>query len=185
MKITVQNMVCRHCVEALGRILRELEIPCSEVGLGYADVPDGVLTPELEERLDRRLAEQGFARVSDADDRLVQAVKAAVIDHVRNEAECRLKLSACIEEHLGVPYATLSRVFSARQGRTIEKYAIAMRIEWVKELLSYGTLSIAEIAFRTGFSSAAHLSRRFKDVTGLTPTQFVEAGAPRRSLAEV
>lgn len=185
MKITVQNMVCHHCVEALRRILRELDIPCQEVGIGYAVLPDGVLSPQLEAQLDRKLAEQGFARVSDADDSMVQAIKAAVLDHVRSESECRLKLSACIEKHLGVPYATLSRVFSSRQGRTIEKYAIAMRIERVKELLSYGTMSVTEIAFRTGFSSAAHLSRRFKDVTGLTPTQFVEAGCPRRSLAEV
>ncbi len=186
MKIAVQNMVCRHCVAALGQILDEMGLEAREVGLGYAVVPDGSLDDEATvRRLDELLRAQGFERIADADDRLVQAVKDAVMHHVRSEGECRLKMSACIEEHVGTPYDTLARIFSARQGRTIEKYAIAQRVEWVKELLSYGTLTVTEIAFRTGYSSAAHLSRQFKAVTGLTPTQFVEAGSPRRSLAEV
>lgn len=185
MKIAVQNMVCRHCVAALASILEDMGVRPFDVGLGYAVVDDGAFTPEALARFDELLRAQGFERIADADDRLVQQVKDAVRHHVRSEDECRLKLSACVEQHVGVPYDTLSRIFSARQGRTVEKYAVAMRVEWVKELLSYGTLTVAEIAFRTGYSSAAHLSRQFKAVTGLTPTQYVAAGCPRRSLAEV
>lgn len=186
MKIAIQNMVCRHCVQAVARILGQLGIEAREVGLGYAEIPDGALDgDDTRHRLDDMLREQGFERISDADSRTVQAVKTAVMHHVRSESDCRLKLSACIEKHVGMPYETASRIFSAREGRTIEKYAIAMRVEWVKELLSYGTLTVSEIAFRTGYSSTAHLSRQFKAVTGLTPTQFVESGAPRLPLPEV
>lgn len=184
-------MVCRHCVDAVSRILDSLGLTPDEVGLGYAVVPDDKLTDEMLTCLDKQLAQQGFVRIANREDEIVQQIKQAVIDHVRSEKEtcadkgCKLKLSACIEEHIGIPYDTLSRIFSARQGRTIEKFAIAMRVEWVKELLSYGNLTVAEIAYRTGYYGTAHLSRQFKAVTGLTPTQFVAAGAPRLSLSDV
>ena len=185
MRIDIRNMVCRHCVQALREILAELGVEPVEVGLGYALLSCDFLPDEVLAALDCRLAEEGFQRITDADDRVVQQVKDAVILHVRNEDECRLKLSVCVERHIGMAYESASRIFSAREGRTIEKYAIAMRVEWVKELLAYRQYSVAEIADRTGYSSAAHLSRQFKSVTGLTPTQFLESGTPRRSLADV
>ena len=185
MKIAVRNMVCRHCVAALARILESIDIEPLEVGLGYAIVADDAFTPGSLARFDSLLRREGFERIADGADAIVQKVKDAVMHYVRSQADCRLKLSAYIEEQVGMPYDTLTRIFSGRQGRTIEKFAIAMRVEWVKELLSYGNLTITEIAYRTGYSSAAHLSRQFKAVTGLTPTQFIEAGCPRLSLADV
>ena len=78
--------------------------------------------------LDRELQEQGFSRVSNPEELLVERVKLAVLHHVRDEQECRLKLSACVEENIsGSLMRRLLRIFSQRQGRTIEKYAIALR----------------------------------------------------------
>ena len=58
-------------------------------------------------------------------------------------------------------------------------------LEWVKELLAAGYERLSDVAWRTGYSSVAHLSRQFKAVTGLTPTQYMASGHPRRSLGEV
>ncbi len=79
----------------------------------------------------------------------------------------------------------MSRVFSAHEGRTLEKYQMAQRVEWVKELLGYGQYTISEIADMTGYSSTAHLSRQFKSVTGLTPTEYLRTSMERRGLNEV
>lgn len=79
-------------------------------------------------------------------------VKLAVLHHVRDQEECHYNLSACIEKHVGVAYDTLSRIFSQNEGRTIERYHIAQKVERVKELLGYKELTLAEIAFRTGYS---------------------------------
>lgn len=83
-------------------------------------------------------------------------------------------------EKLKTDYATLSRLFVAAEGRTIEKFYLLQRIEYVKELIEYGDLSIKEIAWRTGFSSVAHLSRQFKQLTGLTPTAYRDLGVSDR-----
>ena len=49
----------------------------------------------------------------------------------------------------------------------------------VKDAKDYGQLTVSEIAYRTGYSSVAHLSRQFKQVTGLTPSQY-RAARPQR-----
>ena len=55
---------------------------------------------------------------------------------------------------------------------TIEKYYIMQRIERVKELLSYGEMTLNEIAVKLNYSSIAYLSAQFKTITGLTPSQY-------------
>ena len=63
---------------------------------------------------------------------------------------------------------------------TVEKYVIAQKIERAKELLTYGELTLNEIADRLSYSSTAYLSAQFKSVTGLTPTQFRQQKEKRR-----
>lgn len=72
------------------------------------------------------------------------------------------------------------------EGVTIEKFIIAQKIERVKELLVYDELTMGEIAWRLGYSSSQHLSNQFRQVTGMTPTQFKgHHGQGRRRLDEL
>lgn len=178
-------MVCRHCVAAVTGILERLHIPFESVEIGSAKVDDTALDEETLARLDKELQKEGFERVVDSDSMTVEKIKHAVLHHVRDEEECHLNLSACIEERVGMPYDTLSRIFSQKEGRTIEKYHIAQKIERVKELLGYGQMNLAEIADRTGYSSASHLSRQFKQITGLTPSEYIRVAPDRKPLNEV
>lgn len=184
MVIPLKGMVCRHCIRAVEAALKTAAIAGAQVALGEAVVPDGTVTPEKLAILDRELAAGGFARITDADTRLVEQVKQIVIAHIRNadSTDSGANLSTVITRQLPVDYSTVSRIFSAVEGRTIEKFAILQRIEYVKELLAYRELTISEIAYRTGYSSAAHLSRQFKQVTGLTPTDYLRSPLPRLSL---
>lgn len=77
-----------------------------------------------------------------------------------------------MSEKLAADYSTLSSIFSAEEKNTIEHYYIQQKIERAKELLSYGELTLSEIAFQLNYSSVAHLSAQFKKETGLTPSQF-------------
>lgn len=186
MELLIKNMVCRHCVEAVRGILSRQGLAPVTVELGRAEISDGNLTVSQLEALDGALAEAGFARITDPDTAIVEQVKQAVMHHVRSEDECRLNLSECIERQLQMPYDAVSRVFSRREGRTVESYCTAQRIERVKEFLEYGELTLSEIAWKTGFSSPAHLSRRFKEITGLTPSAY-RASHPvqRKFLTEI
>ena len=171
-EIIIGNMVCRHCVAAVAGALSDMGFHTAEVRLGKAEINAEELTPDKYAEIDRRLNALGFVRIQDPNTAIVERAKLAVIDHVRNETECRKNLSACMEEHLDMSYDVISRQYSAKEGRTIEKYHIAQKIERVKELLDFGNLTLGEIAFRTGYSSTAHLSRQFKNATGMTPTEY-------------
>ncbi|MCM1522243.1 MAG: helix-turn-helix domain-containing protein [Muribaculaceae bacterium] len=184
MRLKIKGMVCNHCVEAVRRVLSEAGLTVKNVSLGEAEVEES-LDDDALRMLDSLLASQGFSRPISPDEALVERIKQAVIRHVRAADRCRLNLSACLEEHLHTPYDTLSRVFSSLEGRTVEKYQIAQRVEWVKELLGYGEMTVAEIADYTGYSSAAHLSRQFKSVTGLTPSQYQATTSTRHPLNEI
>ena len=41
-------------------------------------------------------------------------------------------------------------------------------------------MNLSEIAYQLGYSSVAHLSAQFKNVTGLTPSHLKKAGTTHR-----
>lgn len=185
MDIKIKNMVCRHCVAAVTGALGALGLDVREVTLGHAVIGEQSLDTSTLDRLDNALRDLGFERIVNPADEIVDTVKRTINDHIAEGDSCHFNLSACIEAQLPVSYDTASRIFSQSEGRTIEKYYNACRIERVKELLGYGTMTLGEIALETGYSSTAHLSRRFKEVTGMTPTQYLSSGHGRRSLNEL
>ena len=85
-------------------------------------------------------------------------------------------MSDCLSQRLNRDYSALSKLFSEVRGITIERFAIIHRIEYAKELLCYSQLSTSEVAYKLGYSSPAHLSSQFKQVTGMTPKEFRALG---------
>jgi AraC family transcriptional regulator len=77
-----------------------------------------------------------------------------------------------LAKNTGASYGYLSRIFSQQEGITIEKYLIKLKIEKAKELLKYEDMNSEEIAYQLNYSSLAHLSKQFKEVTGYTITDF-------------
>lgn len=174
MKLSVKNMVCDRCILAVSRLCAELAIPVREVRLGVIETA-GELDEPQKERLGERLCELGFEIIGDKNAETVERIKLALIDIARSDEPNVKKLSVELSERLGADYRTLSRLFSASEGRTIENYFIAQKIERVKELIAYGQHTLSEIAYRCSYSSVAHLSRQFRQLTGMTPTQFASA----------
>lgn len=64
------------------------------------------------------------------------------------------------------------RVFKRCTGQTPHAYLMRRRVERAQQLLRRGD-SIADTAYGAGFTDQAHLSRRFKQIVGVTPGEFV------------
>ncbi|HEY0975953.1 MAG TPA: AraC family transcriptional regulator, partial [Flavobacteriales bacterium] len=123
---------------------------------------------------------------NDRDTAIVERIKATIVQLVHHtDADGPVRLSEHLSARLNKEYSGLSAVFSDVEGTTVEQYFLLQRVERVKELIGYGELTMAEIAHRTGFSSAAHLSAQFKKFTGMTPTAFKRSGAKRAPLDQV
>jgi AraC family transcriptional regulator len=52
------------------------------------------------------------------------------------------------------------------------QYLLQQRIERAKQLLKEGDRSIMDIAFLCGFNSHSHLSKQFRQLTGITPKAY-------------
>ena len=177
-------MVCPRCEMVVTDILRRLGLHPEQVVLGRADLASE-LTPELKEKLVEELQAVGFELAEDPESQMVNAVKQFIMQLVLNPPASPQPLSALISQRLKLDYNSVSRTFSAKEGKTIESYAIGLRVERVKELLEYGHLSIKQIAFKLGYSSVAHLSRQFKKVTGQPPSAYRSGkDSQRRPISE-
>ena len=186
MLLRIKNMVCDRCVMVVRTELERAGCRVLAIRLGEAEV-EGGLSPGEKARLAVRLEALGFELLEDRRARMIEAVKRAVIELVRaEEVMPDVRLSEYLQERLRVDYRQISTLFSETEGRTVEKYFIAQKIERVKELLVYDELSLGEIAFRLGYSSVAHLSAQFKQVTGMTPSRYkLEGSAGRRTIDSV
>lgn len=67
-----------------------------------------------------------------------------------------------------------SRLFKRSLDISPYQYLLHQRIERAKELLKQSDRSIMEIALSCGFNSHSHLSKQFRQLTGMTPSVYRE-----------
>ena len=181
-------MVCPRCVEAVKQEFEKLDIDIEivDIELGRVTTAKG-LVEEQKKALESNLATRGFELLDDKQTQIINEIKSIIIQQIHYSNEpLVVNFSTLLTEKMPYDYAYLSRLFSSVEGRTIEKFILAQKVEKVKELLAYQELSLSEIAFQLNYSSSAHLSSQFKKVTGMTPSKFKQLQQQeRRSLDKI
>lgn len=178
MKLLIKNMVCPRCISAVSDLFVSEGVTVKSINLGDVETEEELTQDQLLS-VGSKLKDIGFELLDDPRSQLVEQIRVAVQQWVRMDEE-RPKLSDYLSRHLNKDYSTISKLFSEVRGVTIERFSILHRIEYAKELLCYSQLSTSEIAYRLGYSSPAHLSSQFKQVTGMTPKVFRELEKPGR-----
>lgn len=138
-------------------------------------------------KIAEKLNQFGFELLEDRKTQIAEQLKTSIINLVHYTKEpLKVNLSAYLSEQINLDYTHLSTIFSEIENQTIEKYFIAQKIEKAKEILTYGELTLSEIAYQLNYSSVAHLSAQFKKVTGSTPSVFkLEKLERRKTLDEI
>ena len=80
--------------------------------------------------------------------------------------------NSSLAEYLHIHPNHFIRYFKSEIGETPQKYIMLRRIEWAKRLLEETSLSISEIAETTGLCDGAHLSKLFKKIYAISPSQY-------------
>ena len=179
MKLLIKNMVCPRCISAVSDLFVSEGVTVKSINLGDVETQEELTQDQLLS-VGSKLKDIGFELLDDPRSQLVEQIRIAVQQWVRMDEE-RPKMSDYLSRILNKDYSTLSKLFSEVRGVTIERFSILHRIEYAKELLCYSQLSTSEIAYRLGYSSPAHLSSQFKQVTGMTPKVFRELEKPGRT----
>lgn len=163
----IKNMVCDRCIKVLQNELEGKEIKVLAIELGKLKV-------EIKNHLDEKtlndiISENGFVLIQGFERQLVEQVKRELILLLKNlPLVVPQKLSLYLEKNLNTEYSKISKVFSYTEGLTIEKYFIKLKIEKVKELIQIGEQNFTEMAYLLNYSHINHLSRQFKNETGMS-----------------
>ena len=121
-------------------------------------------------RFVNEIAEQLKVNSSKLKKRYVERARQYIEEHY-NEAE--LSLSG-IAEYLGISQSYLSTQFKKETGVNFLDYLNRHRIEKSRLLLQMTDMTVEEIGFRTGFSSAKNFIRVFKKYTEMSPGVYRE-----------
>lgn len=171
--IKIKGMVCDRCVRSIREVLQRLGLAYTHISLGEISTITALSAPDIH-LLESELAAIGFSLLEDNRTRLVREVKKLVETVYSGNWEFPddFRFSTYATTALQRDYATISSTFSALENMTLEKYIMTYRAEKIKELLVYSDAPLSDLAWKLGFSSAAHLAGQFKSVTGLNTSFF-------------
>lgn len=174
-------MVCPRCVESVSSITESLKLPVRDISIGSIDFERKLSERELEQLSDQ-LKRKGFELVTDRETELANRVKSVLIEYLSDleDGSAPEKISTYIASKLHFNYSYLSHLFAQKEGETIESFLIKLKIERVKELISYRRFTLSEIAHKLKYSSVQYLSNQFKKVTGQTVTEYRKNGSGSR-----
>ncbi|WP_396153418.1 helix-turn-helix domain-containing protein [Flavobacterium sp.] len=151
----------------------------SIVGYGEIEFHENIPDEKLEE-LSVLLKEFGIEIIENQKAILVQKIKDVITEMVNSEEPLAVKSSVYLTEKLNHSYGYLSNLFSEVTYTSIENFIIIQKIELAKSLILKSQLNLTEIAFKLNYSSVAHLSTQFKNITGITPSAFQRIIAKRK-----
>ncbi len=167
----IKNMVCLRCIRVVDEALNREGFYVKSVDMGFAVIETEALNKK---KLSKVLNDNGFELLEGKTSKLIKDLKTFIVQFIRSgklENE-KLKFSAVLEKKFGKSLGYLGKLYSQAENNTLEKYILAQKIEYVKELIVYNELTLTEISFQLGYSSVTHLSSQFRQVTGFSATQF-------------
>lgn len=94
-----------------------------------------------------------------------------VLDYIDAHLDRKLKLAE-LAQLLDISQFHFGRLFRQSLGLSPYQYLLQQRVERAKQLLKQTDKSIVDIAFDCGFNSHSHLSKQFRQSTGMTPKAY-------------
>lgn len=174
------NVICKTILQEQ---LEKLGLEYDVLSFGEVNVRKNI-TEEKQQELADALNKYGIQIVENQKSILVQKIKDTIAEMVFSDDDTtNFKSSVYLAEKLNLSYGYISNIFSEVTYTSIENFIIIQKIERVKQLLLINELTLTEIAYKLSYSSVAHLSTQFKNITGLTPSAFQRIIVKRRNIS--
>jgi len=179
----IKNMVCNRCIKVIKQELQEqgLTVLSLELGRLLVEAPSKT-NNEIISDVTNVLHSNNFEIVQSEEEMLTERIKIILIEELQElPLHIKVKTSELLASRLHRDYKTLSKLFSANEKTTIEKYFIKLKTEKVKELIQLKRHSFSDIGHLLDYSSVNHLSRQFKDVVGMSMTDYKNTESWKRN----
>lgn len=111
--------------------------------------------------------EQLLCTLTDREDRIIRQAK----EYIKSNYNDNISLDD-IAAHVFLHSNYFSSLFKAKTGTTYRHYLRNFRIEKAKQLMLETDMRVYEIAQAVGYNDSAHFVRAFKEITGISPSEF-------------
>lgn len=175
-----KNMLCSCCMTVIRNLLEKEHAIVKHIQPGRVVFLYNPNKHDKAHYIDL-LAAHGFEPMINRDEQLVEKIKFAVIElvHKAGNVNSMIRNSDYLVERLGMSYAYLSGLFSKVEQITLERYIILHKIEKAKNLIEYEEFTLSEIAVQLGYSSVQYLSNQFRQITGVSVTEYKKSNLER------
>ena len=172
MKFNIKFMKTASCRQVVRNILSRLGFRPVTINRSEVEVK-GTLTREQISSFRSQLIKMDLDLITDDKEILVENIKDIIIEMLLHPSDMQqVKNSAYISKRAHYDYNYLSNIFSKVTGVTLEQYIITSKVDRIKELIKYKELNLTEISYYLNYSSVSHLSKQFKQVTGISPSYY-------------
>lgn len=168
--------------KVLEDILKPFDIKFRIIGFGEIEFLENVPEEQLPQ-ITEVLNAYGIEIIENQKSILIQKIKDTIVELVNSEEPLSVKSSVYLADKINHSYGYLSNLFSEVTYTSIENYIIIQKIELAKNLIINDQMTLTEIAFKLNYSSVAHLSTQFKNITGITPSAFQRILKKRREIS--
>ena len=175
----IKGMICSRCLKVLSVELKATGAKVTDIELGRVVVEYDPIKIDRSV-ISRIIYTNEFEIIVDKETLLAEQTKRWIINFVWS-TDLTENLSDYLVEKLGVSYQKLSKNFSKIVGKTLERHAITIKVERIKEYLELDQMTGSEIAFMLGYKNISALSRQFKKETGMTLTEYRASGKSDRT----
>jgi len=184
-KLFIKNMVCNRCIKVIQMEIENLNIELKHIELGSIIYIEK--SKDDFEQIKTVLEANGFEVLLAHDQQIVEQIK---IELIRLLQQLPLQLDQTLSKHLEnqlhIEYSKISKLFSAKEQITIEKYFIKLKMEKVKEICQLQEYNFTQISQLLDYSHINHLSRQFKNETGMSLSSYKKSQhTNRNSLDEI
>jgi AraC family transcriptional regulator len=156
----IEDPVLENLAIAIGEAMID-RLPRSSL---YVDPVAQAVASRILDIAGRGASHPGVLRLSNR--QLIQ-IREFVEAHLEDDIRVADLAMAC-----GVGARRLKRAFQLSTGTTPYQFVLTRRIGRARELLADRTVSLAEIALRSGFCHQEHLTRAFRAVAGQSPGRY-------------
>jgi AraC-like DNA-binding protein/uncharacterized cupin superfamily protein len=101
------------------------------------------------------------------DNKRIQTIYEYLMENYRGDIDLQ-KLASLVSLAPG----SLCRFFKMQVGKTIFEYLNIIKVEFACKLLMNKELSVADVAFDSGFNNLSHFNKQFREITGITPLKY-------------
>ena len=102
------------------------------------------------------------------------AAAEAIKDYLEQRLDQPLTVEQICRDNM-IGRSQLQKLFHDETGGGIMEYFSALKIKAARRLIREGRLNMTQIALHLGFQSLHYFSRRFKQFTGMSPSEYAES----------